>query len=189
MTYVVVGYYTKNTGYEEEVHHLRQSLARFNLPSDLVGIASQGSWQANTQYKAYFLKHMLTRHYPNDLLYLDADARVQQYPTLFDQVDFDVGVYFFANKELVSSTLYLRNNAKVYELLERWIICCFNQPDVWDQKLLHYAIQESEDLHLSVRLLPPTYCQIFDLMKDVGQPVIEQFQASRRYKSQVDQSS
>jgi hypothetical protein len=27
--------------------------------------------------------------------------------------------------------------------------------------------------------LPPTYCQIFDLMADAGEPQIEHFQASR----------
>ena len=53
---------------------------------------------------------------------------------------------------------------------------------VWDQKVLQYIIDQSEDLHLNIIRLPPTYCQIFDLMQDEGNPVIEQFQASRRLK-------
>lgn len=186
MAYIVAAYFTENTGYAEEIKHLEASLKQLDLPMDLVGIPTQGSWQANTHYKAYFIKHMLIRHYPKDILYLDADARVQQYPALFDSVHFDLGIFYWQNKELISSTLYFANNAKTFELVERWIACCFENPDIWDQKVLQYAIQVSDDLNLKIEKLPPTYCQIFDLMQDVGQPVIEQFQASRRFKKEVD---
>lgn len=187
MDYIVVGYYTKNTGYAEEVKHLVASLNRFNLPMDITEVPTQGSWQANTQYKAYFIKHMLLRHYPKSVLYLDADARVQQYPSLFDSVDFDLGIMYKDNIELVSSTLYFSNNAKVFELVDRWIGSCLANPQVWDQKVLQYVLEnDAEDLSLNVMRLPPTYCQIFDLMKDAGDPVIEQFQASRRFKQEID---
>ncbi len=186
MAYTVVGYYTEQTSYAEEIQNLAASLKRFNLPMDLVGIPTQGSWQANTQYKAYFIKQMLIRHYPMDILYLDADARIQQYPALFDKADFDLAVFYWHNKELISSTLYFANNPKTFELVERWIACCFENLDIWDQKVLQYVIQESKDLNLNIKMLPPSYCQIFDLMQDEGEPVIEQFQASRRFKDEID---
>ncbi|MBS4164646.1 Uncharacterized protein PRO82_001977 [Candidatus Protochlamydia amoebophila] len=188
MAYITVGYFTENTPYEEEIRHLAESLERFHLPMDLVAVPTQGSWQANTQYKAYFIKQMLVRHYPKNILYLDADARVQQYPALFDQIDADLAVFYWHNKELISSTLYFANNAKIAELIERWITCCFENPDIWDQKVLQYVIQESKDLKLRIDMLPPSYCQIFDLMQQEGEPVIEQFQASRRFKTQIDSS-
>ncbi|WP_068470052.1 hypothetical protein [Candidatus Protochlamydia phocaeensis] len=187
MAYIATAYYTENTGYEEEIQHLKASLEHFDLPMDLVGIPTQGSWQANTQYKPYFIKQMLIRHYPKDILYLDADARVQQYPALFDHVNFDLGVFYWKNKELISSTLYFANNAKVFELVERWITCSFENADIWDQKVLQYVIQESKDLDLRIYMLPPTYCKIFDLMQEIENPVIEQFQASRRLKKEVDE--
>jgi hypothetical protein len=197
MAYIVVAYFTENTGYADEIQNLATSLKRFGIPTDLVGIPNQGSWQANTHYKPYFIKQMLIRHYPKDILYLDADARVQQHPALFDHVNFDLGVSYWTNKqestkeflriELNSSVIYCANNAKIFELIERWIACCFQNPNIWDQRIFQYVIQESEDLNLRLEKLPPTYCKIFDLMPEVGEAVIEQFQASRRYKSQVDQ--
>jgi len=190
MAYIAVGYYTEDTSYAVEIKNLEKSLQHFNIPMDLVPISTQGSWQANTQYKAYFIKQMLIRHYPKDILYLDADAQVQQYPSLFDHVDFDLGVFYWETpthpSELISSTLYFANNAKISELVERWIDCCLNNIHVWDQQVLQYIIEESKDLALRIHRLPPTYCQIFDLMRDVGKPVIEQFQASRRFKKEID---
>lgn len=188
MRYIVVAYYTKDTGYEEEVKNLIASLEKHNMPMDIVGIPSFGSWQSNTQYKPYFIKQMLIRHYPKDILYLDADARMQQYPALFDHVNFDVGVMYRANTELISATLYFANTPKSFELVERWIKGCFQHPDIWDQQILQYILKErAQDLKLNVCHLPETYCQIFDLMQDVGEPVIEQFQASRRFKKEINE--
>ena len=182
MSFIVVAYYTKNTGYEEEVKHLVASLDNHKLKRDISGIESQGDWQANTHFKPYFIKQMLTKHFPSNLLYLDADARVEQHPKLLDSASYDIGVHYKDNKELLGSMLYLRNNGKIFELIERWITCCFAQPQIWDQKILQYVIQESEDLNLIIEHLPATYCQIFDLMRSAGEPVIQQFQASRRFK-------
>lgn len=185
MSCLFVAYYTENTPYEKEIEHLKTSLENFHLPFDLVGICSQGSWQSNTQYKPYFIKQMLTKHYPKNIVYLDADARVQKYPALFKSFTDDIGVFYLEEKELISSTLYFANNAKSFEVVERWISCCFENPEVWDQKILQYVLQQSTDLNLKVTFLPPSYCQIFDLMKEKGDPVIEQFQASRRFKNLI----
>jgi hypothetical protein len=190
MAYIVVAFYTENTGYQEEIKNLEASLKKHNIPMDLVAIPSQASWQANTHYKPYFIKQMMYRHFPKDILYLDADAVVQQYPVLFDHFKGDVGVFFLErenqDEELVSSTLYFANNQRSLELVERWIACCIEYHTVWDQKVLQHIVYESGDLNINIVRLPPTYCQIFDLMKDAGQPVIEQFQASRRLRDEAD---
>lgn len=189
MKYIITAFYTEGTSYEKEVQHLIESLKSFNLPMDIVGVSSKGNWQANTQYKAYFIKQMLYRHFPKDIVYLDADARVRQYPLLYDTADFDIGVVFRENVELLGSALYFANKANVLELVERWIRGCHFNPEMWDQKVLQHVLNESvKDLRLNVCALPPTYCQIFDLMKNVGEPVIEQFQASRRFKKEIDKS-
>jgi hypothetical protein len=189
MSYIVIGYFTEKTKYEEEIQNLIASLKEFNLPMDIVGIPNQGSFQSNTQFKPYFIKQMLTRHFPKDVLYLDADAIVRQHPAIFDKVDFDVAVMLRDNIELISATMYFANNSKVMELLDRWIRGCHNNPKIWDQQVLQYLLQEKcGDLHLVIRQLPPTYCQIFDTMADAGNPVIEQFQASRRFRKDIDQN-
>lgn len=187
MAYIVCAYYTINTGYAEEIKNLEASLKKHNLPYELVGIPNQGGFQANTHYKAYFIKQMMFRHFPKDILYLDADARVQQYPVLFDTFKGDVGVFYLDKygHDLISSTLYFANNAKAMEVIERWIAYQFDYPLIWDQKVLQYVIDQSTDLNLNLVQLPPNYCQIFDLMQEFGNPVIEQFQASRRFRDTV----
>lgn len=189
MNYVVTAYYTEKTEYEKEVQHLIESLKKFNLPMDIVGISSKGDWQANTQFKSYFLKQMLFRHFPKDILYVDADARVQQYPLLLETADFDVGVVYRDDIELLGGTLYFANKPNVLELIERWIKGCLVNPQIWEQQVLQHVIKGSHDLKLKVCSLPPTYCQIFDLMKDAGEPVIEHFQASRRFKKGIDENA
>lgn len=183
MNYIVVAYYTIDTGYEDEAKKLIASLQEFNLPMDILGIPSQGSWEANTHYKPYFIQQMLVNHYPKDILYVDVDAIVKQYPVLFDAVDFDVGYCLREKQELLGGTLYFANNTKVHALVERWRGACKDHLNIWDQMILQFILESrSADLRLNLRVLPPTYCQIFDLMKDVGDPVIEHFQASRRLK-------
>lgn len=190
MNYVVAAYFTENTAYEKEAQGLIESLKKFNLPMDVVGVASQGDWQANAQYKAYFVKQMLIRHFPKDILYVDADAKVRQHPALFDSVDFDVGIAFRENIEMLGGTLYFANKPNVLEVVERWVRGCHLNPQIWDQQVLQHVLKESiQELRLKICTLPPTYCQIFDLMKHVGEPVIEHFQASRRFKQAINEKA
>ncbi len=182
MAYVICAYYTVNTLYEEDVKKLEASLKKFNLPYELTAIPDLGNHQANVHFKPYFIKQMLNRHFPKDVIYVDADAIVQQPPSFFNTFKGDVGVVYLEKfgHELLGGTLYFANNAKAMEIIERWIAYLFEFPLVWDQKVLQYVIEQSNDLNLNLIHLPPAYCQIFDLMKEFGPPVIEHFQASRR---------
>lgn len=186
MSYIVVGYYTENTGYAEESKNLVNSLGKLKLPYEIMAVPNHGSWQENTQFKPYFLKQMLIKHFPKDLLYLDVDAVVHKHPAYFDRVNFDIGVHYMRSVELISSTIYLRNNSRIWVLMDRWIQMCIRNPEIWDQKILQSVINQSKDIHLKVGNLPPEYCKIFDLMEVIKDPVIEQFQASRRFKGQID---
>lgn len=186
MAYIVVGYYTEHTSYADESKNLIASLDRLKLPYDIMAVPNQGSWQENTQYKPYFIKQMLIKHYPKDILYLDVDAVVHKHPVYFDKVNFDIGVHYMRSVELISSTVYLRNNSRIGILVDRWIQMCVHNPQVWDQKVLQSVINQSKDLHLKIGNLPPEYCKIFDLMAVIKDPVIEQFQASRRFKGEID---
>jgi hypothetical protein len=46
------------------------------------------------------------------------------------------------------------------------------------QHTLIRALEKSTDLN--IQLFPLNYCQIFDIMQNEGEPVVEHFQASRR---------
>lgn len=184
MHYIAVAYYTENSIYAEEVKKLEASLKRHKMDYELVAIRDQSSWHENAHFKPYFIKQMLYRHFPKDVLYIDADAIVQQYPYLFDTFKADLGVVYFKrphhDEELLGGTLYFANNARTMELVDRWIACCLEYHTVWDQKVLQHIIYETKDINIKIERLPPNYCQIFDLMQHVGHAVIEHFQASRK---------
>ncbi|HDP36856.1 MAG TPA: hypothetical protein ENN27_03160 [Candidatus Atribacteria bacterium] len=180
--FIIVAYYTKNTGYEDEIKKLITSLEKFNLPYDIKTIDNLGNWQKNTQYKAEFCKRMLEKH-QRPIVYLDADARVEQNPELFEKLDCDIAVHYRNDEELLSGTLYLNNTYATKMLIDEWIKEIKKTPDIWEQKVLDRVIRKS---NIKIEKLPPTYCQIFDSMAGAGKPVISQHQASRKFKEAVN---
>jgi len=176
---LIVSYYTKNTGYEKEAKRLEESIKKFGLEYDIEEIESLGDWQKNTHYKATFIRKMMDRHPNRDLLWLDVDAVVHRYPILFDDIDTDLAIHYKDGKELLSGTLYFSNNERIKKLVDAWIEENKKNPDIWEQKNLATTLKNWNG---KVEILPPTYCQIFDLMMNAGEPIIEHFQASRRYK-------
>ena len=184
--YVFVAYYTKKTGYEEKVKNLVSSLDKLNLAYDVQGVRNLGSWQANTQFKPYFVLQMLIKHFPQDIVYIDADAVVHSIPPLFEDFQSDLGLVFRADKELLSGLVYFKNNSKVYELVQRWRIGCFRNHNMWEQKILQYILMEAQDLSINLQKLPHEYCQIFDDPLNKSKAIIEQMQASRELKKEID---
>lgn len=190
MAYITIAFYTMGTIYEDEVKKLEASLKKFDMEYDFLGIADQGEWALNCAYKSKFIRDMLIKHKNKNILYVDADAIVQQKPILFDDFEGDIGVHYKDGKELLSGTIFLKNNGKTMSLVESWIQEQEINPKVWDQKTLAKVIELSQSdtvcplTYLKIRVidLPPTYTQIFDTMKNVGDPVIEHFQASRRFR-------
>jgi hypothetical protein len=186
---VYVAYYTTGTPYEEEAKLLRASLDLFRLEYEIQGVPSLGSWQKNTQFKAFFIQEMLAKYSDRPVVYLDADAIVRAYPILFDEINCDIAVHHYDNKrrnfkELLSGTVYFGTSSKAREIVEVWIETNRELPEQWDQKNLQLALDRVPDV--SFVELPPSYCLIFDLMKDQGPAVIEHFQASRRFKQIIN---
>lgn len=180
----VVSYFTEGTPYEQEVKYLTSSLRPFGLPRAICGVRSRGSWMANTQLKAKFLLEMMDT-IEGPLLWLDADARMMAYPQTLVDLDreFDVAVHFKKGTELLSGTIYLANNERVRALLRDWADCCRANPDNFDQLSLQSIIMKHP---VKVCPLPASYCAIYDGMPEAGEyPVIEHFQASRRFKYDV----
>jgi len=187
----VVAYYTP--AYHEEAQRLRLSLRGWGLRRHLVPVADRGSWQANTQYKPQFLLDMLDRCASQPLLYVDADATMDRFPYLLEELDAacDIAIHRrdWSRKgkppETLSGTIYLRNCRKVHELLKLWRSINDEHPNEWDQRNLERAIKCFGGA-LKVRELPAAYCCIFDGMPEAGDnPVITHWQASRRLKQKV----
>lgn len=184
----VIGFYTKGTPYEEEVKGLIGDCESLGIPHHFKGIESLGSWVRNCAQKPKIILEMLSRFPEEDLVYLDVDARIRSYPRLFQSIprDTTIGVHFRETKELLSGTIYLRNSPECQRLVQLWLVEQITNPNEWDQKTLQHVLEREK---FRIHQLPPTYCQIFDTMKGPEPPVIEHFQASRRFKTLINEGT
>lgn len=182
MKRTIVGFYTRDTFYEQEAQRLMKSISKFSLRSELKVIDDQGTWLKNTGLKASILLN-LRKEIEGSMLYVDVDAYLHKNPwPLLENSKFDIGCHITAAGELLSGTILLADNQRVITLLERWSSLCKRFPETWDQKLLHRAIEESPEIHFEE--LDESFCYIFDSKSKLPEEsiVIEHLQASREIK-------
>lgn len=187
--FLTIGFYTINTGYEDEVKNLIKSIKLINIPYEIWGIKSLGSWQKNTQVKADVIKSLLLK-YKKPVSYIDADAIYHQYPVLYDIINTDFAVHYLRDKELLSGTLFFNYTPGALWLINKWINKNKIQTETFDQQTLQDVYERNKD-KISRYNLPPSYAKIFDvdykrLNIDVSDTVIEGYQASRRLKKEVN---
>ena len=193
---VIVAYYTVNTPYELEAAKLEKSLTKLGLNYDIVGVPNLGDWQANTRFKAQFMLDMLDKHIGKNLVYVDSDAIVHSLPILFENYNCDVAVrwqdFRWRKNECLSGTIFMANNQKTRDLCLLWQktnVAEGTNAKTFEQWNLGSAIQQMKKSHgLRDKNLPPEYTFIFDSMRKIypdARPVIEHFQASRRFKNKV----
>ena len=173
----VIAFHTDDALYSEQIANLRKSLRRFDIPFSIKVVPDLGSWRANTLAMSGYILEAFDEHEEN-LVFLDADAVVRQYPALFDEIDTDFACHYRNGQELLAGTMYFKNCAKVKKFVSDWAECSRKRGD-------HLAAQTGiEDAlrmnNLKTYELPAPYTLIFDMMKSQGPPVIEHFQASRR---------
>ena len=137
MAYVTVAFFTFNTLYELEIKNLEKSLEKFGMKHHLLGIPDKGSWVWNCAHKPKFIRQMMHEYPDYDILYVDADAVIQQEPVLFDDFQGDIGVHYKDGIELLSGTIFFKNTGEVQTLVEQWINIQQNKQDVWDQRVLN----------------------------------------------------
>ena len=196
---MIVGYYTVNTPYEEEAQNLLESLNKLGINHDISGVKTLGNWQANTRFKAGFMLDMLIKHPKSRLLYVDCDAVVHSMPNLFKNYNCDIAVrwqdFRWRKNECLSGTIYMENNERTKRICELWRDINVNEGNTssrMEQWNLDTVITQmkTEDPKFTVKNLPAEYTFIFDSMKAMypnAIPVIEHFQASRRFKRDVNE--
>jgi hypothetical protein len=196
---MIVGYYTVNTPYEEEAQNLLESLNKLGINHDISGVKTLGNWQANTRFKAGFMLDMLIKHPKYRLLYVDCDAVVHSMPNLFKNYNCDIAVrwqdFRWRKNECLSGTIYMENNERTKRICELWRDINVNEGNSssrMEQWNLDTVITQmkTEDPKFTVKNLPAEYTFIFDSMKAMypnAIPVIEHFQASRRFKGDVNE--
>ena len=192
--FTVIAFYTFDTPYQAECTKLIESCEALGIPIETQGYPNTGSWVRNAALKSIFISAMMARHPKGArLVYVDVDARVRKYPGLFDSLEGDLGVHYRKRKdgriELLSGTLFIRNNERAHNLVKAWIRHQTANPTMWDQRTLQAVIElKAGDLGVKIQELPATYCQIFDTMRGAGHPVIEHMQASRRYRHMIPET-
>lgn len=184
-----VSYYTPD--YATRARTLVRSLNRFDLDYVVEPIAEQGTWQKDSQYKPRFIWDQMVKHFDKELgigrpiVWIDADAEVKLRPSAFEHIEADVMACEFKNDgmnkiELLSGTVYFKNNVRSQRVVDAWIEECSANPTLWDQKCLRKAIDRFPDLKIG--WLPVTYCFIFDTHRHLfpdAEPVILHWQESR----------
>jgi hypothetical protein len=118
-----------------------------------------------------------------DVLWLDADARIERDLELFDETGADFAIYHSERGapklRFRSGTAYFANTPQTRGLLSAWNTRCQADPQVWDQEHLFHAWESMQD-DLATKWLPMTYCQRFDESDGVVDPHIVHYQASRQ---------
>ncbi len=182
MSGTLIGFYTKETFYEQEAKRLLKSVEKLGLAYELKVIADQGTWLKNTGLKASILLEF-RKKFVGPLLYVDVDAYLHKNPwDYFNKTVYDIACHITDKGELLSGTIFMEDNKRVFKLLEEWSELCKKFPEIWDQKLLHQSIQQSSDINF--QQLDQAFCYIFDSKNKIPLEniVIEHLQASREIK-------
>lgn len=199
--FIVVSFYTDHTVYEGVMeNYLKPSLEKFQLPHVIYKHESLGSWNKNVTLKPYSIK-LAFEQYNCDVVFLDADAVIERRPDLFYDLpqEFDIAAHYLdwnshygysetpPRKELLSGTIYLRNNAKVKALVNDWYYTS-QLTTIWEQKVLESCIKKNESEY-KIYSLPLEYIWLKSLPdgrepleKLDGPVVISHAQVSRQLK-------
>lgn len=191
---VILSFYTKNTLYEEEVCKLITSCEKFGLQTVIRGIESFGSWELNCAYKPFYICEVIEQ-LDQPVLWVDADGCFLKKPLWEKAFDADVSARFHDElnwdhpSKVISSTVFVNATHQGKALLRLWMDETEKQLldpgrniEFWDQIALRNVLQTWEGLF---EPMPLIYTKIFDHPMDcllVADPVIEHYQASRRFK-------
>lgn len=202
-SFIICSYYTVDNSYAEVAHqYLMPSVSSLKLKSDICGIQSLGSWAKNTSYKAQFIATMLERHKEN-IVFVDCDAEILQTPDLFEHIpdEFNFAAHVLDRNqfygrlhderiryELLSGTLFIRNNGESRKLVNEWNMAC-QISNLWEQKILDVVLKKN---NVKVYELPIEYTWIRDLpdgrcslVKPNGPIIIRHNQVSRQLKHKI----
>lgn len=201
--FLTVSWFTTNTVYEGIIEkYLIPSLNKLNLERKIYGVPSKKQWQANTNLKPYIIE-MALGEINKDILLIDADSTVNEYPALLDTIpeEFDIGLFYlpwkqwykkdYEHSELCSGTMFFRNTPAVTKLIDKWKALC-DKNLMPDQNNLEIAVKGVPEL--KIYQLPIEYCWIHTLpdgsIPTYPRPehvVIEHYQASRDIKNSRSQ--
>lgn len=179
--FTVVSFYTAHNEYAGFAKRLDESLQTLGIRRVLHAIEVDAAWEIICARKARFILDCWEAS-DGPVVWIDADATVEQYPALFDSIDADFAVHKWDGFEFGSGTLYFGKTESAHRLLQQWVLRCEADPVTWDQVHLQSAWCDiAATRGLRTAWLPRSYLQIFDAPEEEA-PVIRHWQASRALK-------
>lgn len=192
---IFVSYFTPN--YKKIIEeYLLPSLIGLELPYYTEEVKDLGNWRKNANYKLIFIKQCLKK-FNTDIVWIDADAIINKFPTLFWIIpkEYDLAVHYLdwmlhygrpsdkGKYELLTGTMFFRNNDNGKRLLDKWIELTL--PSNPQQKTLEKSIKQMPEI--KVYKLPRSYCFIVATSKGeplnpLKDPIISHFQKSREMR-------
>lgn len=180
-----ISFYTPR--YAATAAGLIESLDRHRLDYRVVAVPEFESWQVATRYKPELIRETMAVT-SRPLIWIDADARVVQYPTLLDELPADTLAMHTIHGQAAAGLVYFGNTPSIKRLVDNWIVQAILRPtsEHGDQDCLADALAAWGAYHE----LPPEYCWIDDgnggdiseTLHGKREPVIVQRQASRRLR-------
>jgi hypothetical protein len=189
MSYRVVTFATNKSLYVKEAEEMVASLPE-GVKSQVFHYDDLGDWASNTQLKPHCLWEACCMFPEDNIVWLDADARVEGPIPLFDDLEdmeVDIAHGYLSYKgvsETLSGTIWLRNQPHVRGLLVEWQRALAGSKR-HDQLGLADAIKKAGH-HIRSTHLPPEYCCIFDhpLHRGLANKSVVHYQKSRVMRRQ-----
>ena len=193
MNLLAVSFVT-NDWYAKEAIRLEESVQKYNIQHQLFRYGSEDwGWNRSVRSKPAFILERL-RNLSGEfggLLYVDADAKFLAVPnwSLFDKLD--VGAHWFKrrgeNVEILTGTLFFRRSDVVETFVRRWIELTarvHEDSKTPEQDSIKLVVAEMcNDLRIGD--FGPELCWVYDEFGHYHPkktPVIEHYQASRKYR-------
>lgn len=167
--------------YENIVKPLIESAAKFMLDLVVERVGSRGTWEKNTGIKPEVVLRHLEEGEP--FIITDADSVFKQD---IDEEIFEnsyLSIRYKGGVELLSGTMFFRPAKHIQFLAEEWLRRVPTDYKTPEQQHLADAILET---NTEIKLLPDTYCAIFDETPNIDNPVIVHHQASRKMRNGIN---
>jgi len=199
--WLVSAFVTEGTAYELILAtQLLPSLDKLGLKYHIEVVENLGSWLKNVAQKPLTILHTMEKYPSYNIVVLDADSEVLQFPKLFNEIsdEYDIALHtlnwneWYKNgsnvMETLSGTIWIKNNEKMREFVKEWYLLAENS-HTWEQRVLASLLEERKDI--KIYPLPISYCAIAT-MPDGKEPLFKidniyilHHQASRQNRRRI----
>ena len=177
----IITFHTDDQLYTAAAARLKASADRLSIPVHIETVPSRGSWEENCAFKAEFVRDQW-RNVDVPIVWLDADATLNAYPSLFASLDTDFAINKNRGWIFAGGTLYFGRSPAAQVLLDRWVYHCRANPHRSDDLSLDYAWAEiTRESPLRTVWLPQSY-RWRSTRPGADQAIVVQWKASRHVR-------